>query len=147
MNKKNTSISLFLIIFIFSTIFLNTLAISININNDFVLNNERESALIDFQDISALKSSDNGNPSLDYSSVYQNATTVYRLFESIQFDINASKFANPNYTVMQIYYSNNEVEDFNMDYVSGTNFTYIYTPRYYDPLGFQNVSFSRKSVV
>jgi hypothetical protein len=43
---------------------------------------------------------------------------------------------------MQIYYSNNEVEDFNMDYVSGTNFTYIYTPRYYDPLGFQNVSFS-----
>lgn len=142
MNKKNTSISLFLIIFIFSTIFLNTLAISININNDFVLNNERESALIDFQDISALKSSDNGNPSLDYSSVYQNATTVYRLFESIQFDINASKFANPNYTVMQIYYSNNEVEDFNMDYVSGTNFTYIYTPRYYDPLGFQNVSFS-----
>ena len=142
MNKKNTSISLFLIIFIFSTIFLNTLAISININNDFVLNNERESALIDFQDISALKSSDNGNPSLDYSSVYQNATTVYRLFESIQFDINASKFANPNYTVMQIHYSNNEVEDFNMDYVSGTNFTYIYTPRYYDPLGFQNVSFS-----
>lgn len=142
MNKKNTSISLFLIIFIFSTIFLNTLAISININNDFVLNNERESALIDFQDISALKSSDNGNPSLDYSSVYQNATTVYRLFESIQFDINASKFDNPNYTVMQIHYSNNEVEDFNMDYVSGTNFTYIYTPRYYDPLGFQNVSFS-----
>jgi len=142
MNKKNTSISLFLIIFIFSTIFLNTLAISININNDFVLNTERESALIDFQDISALKSSDNGNPSLDYSSVYQNATTVYRLFESIQFDINASKFANPNYTVMQIHYSNNEVEDFNMDYVSGTNFTYIYTPRYYDPLGFQNVSFS-----
>ena len=142
MNKKNTSISLFLIIFTFTTIFLSTFAISININNDFAFNNERESALIDFQDLSDLKSSDNGNPSLDYSSVYQNATTVYRLFESIQFDINASKFANPNYTVMQIHYSNNEVEDFNMDYVSGTNFTYIYTPRYYDPLGFQNVSFS-----
>ena len=142
MNKKNTSISLFLIIFTFATIFLSTFAISININNDFALNNERESALIDFQDMSALKSSDNGNPSLNYSSVYQNATTVYRLFESIQFDINASNFANPNYTVMQIHYSNNEVEDFSMDYVSGTdNFTYIYTPRYYDPLGFQNVSF------
>ena len=142
MSRKNASISLFLIIFTFATIFLSTLAISIKINHDFTVNNERESVLIDFQDSYALKSSANGNPSLDYSSVYQNVTTVYRLFESIQFDINASKFANPNYTVMQIHYSNNEVEDFNMNYVSGTNFTYIYTPRYYDPLGFQNVSFS-----
>ena len=142
MSRKNAAISLFLIIFTFATIFLSTLAISININNDFAVTNERESVLIDFPDSYALKSSANGNPSLDYSSLYQNVTTVYRLFESIQFDINASKFANPNYTVMQIHYSNNEVEDFNMNYVSGTNFTYIYTPRYYDPLGFQNVSFS-----
>ena len=142
MSRKNTSVSLFLIIFTFATIFLSTLVISINNNHDFEAINERESVLIDFQDSYALKSSANGNPSLDYSSLYQNVTTVYRLFESIQFDINASKFASPNYTVMQIHYSNNEVEDFNMDYVSGTNFTYIYTPRYYDPLGFQNVSFS-----
>ncbi len=142
MSRKNTSVSLFLIIFTFTTIFLSTLAISIKINHDFTVNNERESVIIDFQDSYALKSSANGNPSLDYSSVYQNVTTVYRLFESIQFDINASKFVNPNYTVMQIHYSNNKVEDFNMNFVSGTNFTYIYTPRYYDPLGFQNVSFS-----
>jgi hypothetical protein len=44
---------------------------------------------------------------------------------------------------MQIYYSNDIVENYNMEYVSGTdtNFTYTYTPRYNDPLGFQNVSF------
>ena len=89
-----------------------------------------------------MKSSNNG-PSLSYSSIHQNATSAYRLFESIEFIINASEFFNPNYTIMRIQYSNHDVEDFNMDYVLGTdtNFTYTYTPRYYDHTGFSNVSF------
>ncbi len=124
------------------TLFLNIWAVSININNNFTLNNEAESIHIDFHDKSALKSSDNGNPSLDYSSFHQNATKVYRLFQSIKFNINASKFSNPNYTVMRIRYFNDVEEDFNMNHESGTeNFTYIYTPRYNDHTGLTFVSF------
>ena len=142
MSERKTSTKLFLILFIFATIFLSTWLTSININNGTDLGSEQESALYNFQYVSDLKSSANGD-SLDYSSIHQNRTTAYRLFEPIEFTINASKFSNPNYTIMQIHYSNNDVENFNMEYVSGTdtNFTYTYTPRYYDPLGFQNVSF------
>lgn len=142
MNRKKTSIRLFLIIFTFATILLSTLAASINFNNDFELYTEQENALRDFQGITDLKSSNNGIP-LSYSSIHRNRTSVFRLFESIKFDINASTFINPNYTIMRIHYFNNDVDEFNMDYVSGTdtNFTYTYTPRYYDPTGFSNVSF------
>ncbi len=142
MRKRKPSTKLFLILFTFATLFLSSWLASINTNNGIALGTEQESALFDFQNVPDLKSSANGD-SLDYSSIHQNGTTVYRLFESLEFTINASKFTNPNYTIMQIHYSNNNVEDFNMEYVPGTdtNFTYTYTPRYYDPLGFQNVSF------
>jgi len=142
MNRNNAQIRLFLIVFTFTTIILSTWAVSINFNNDFALNTEQESAFYDFQHMTDLKSSNNELP-LNYSSIHRNTTTVYRLFESIEFTINASTFNYPNYTIMQIYYSNDIVENYNMEYVSGTdtNFTYTYTPRYYDPLGFQNVSF------
>ncbi len=142
MSRRNTSMKLFLVIFAFATLFLSTWLTSINIDNGNDLGSEQESVLYNFQYVTGLKSSANGD-SLDYSSIHQNATTVYRLFESIEFTINASKFTNPNYTIMQISYSNDNVENFTMEFVSGTdtNFTYIYTPRYYDPMGFQNVSF------
>jgi len=142
MNRNNAQIRLFLIVFTFTTIILSTWAVSINFNNDFALNTEQESAFYDFQNITDLKNSNNGLP-LKYSSIHRNATSAFRLFESIKFDINASTFVNPNYTIMRIQYFNNYVEDFNMDYVSGTdtNFTYTYTPRYYDHTGFSNVSF------
>jgi hypothetical protein len=118
------------------------LAVSTNINNNFVFDTEQERIFNDFQDTIDLKSSSNGLH-LNYSSIHQNSSTAYRLFESIEFIINASGFVNPNYTIMQIHYSNDVVESFDMDYVAGTdtNFTYTYTPRYYDPLGFQNVGF------
>ena len=141
MSRKNASIKPFLIIFTFVAIFLCTWAVSINIDNYFALDTEQEGVLYNFQNNFDLKSSDNGEY-LDYSSIHQNTTTVYRLFESIKFDVNASKFANPDYVIMQIYYSNNDVGNFTMENVTGNdNFTYTYTPRYYDPLGFQNVSF------
>ncbi|NVM16288.1 MAG: hypothetical protein HWN80_01125 [Candidatus Lokiarchaeota archaeon] len=141
MSRKNAFKRLFLITFTFTTIFLCTWVISINIENNFAIDTEQESALYNFQYINNLKSSDNGD-SLDYSSIHQNETTAYRLFESIKFDINASKFTNPDYAIMQIRYSNNDVGNFNMVNVTGNdNFTYTYTPRYYDPIGFQNVCF------
>lgn len=142
MNRKHTSISLFLTVITLTTIIFSMLVVSTNINNKFTFDTEQERIFNDYQDTFDLKSSSNGLH-LSYSSIHQNTSTAYRLFESIEFTINASEFVNPNYTIMQIQYSNNVVEDFNMDYVSGTdtNFTYTYTPRYYDPLGFQNVSF------
>jgi hypothetical protein len=142
MSRKRSLIRLFLIVFTFTTIILSAWAVSINSNNDFDLSTEQETALYDFQNKTDLKSSNNGLP-LNYSSIHRNTTTVFRLFESIKFDINASGFVNPNYTIMRIQYFNKDVEDFNMDYMSGTdtNFTYTYTPRYYDHTGFSNVSF------
>ncbi len=140
MIRQKHFISIFLIIFTLTAISFNFWVISISYNSEY-FDNEKISDGSDFNRIFDLRSSDNGNPPLEYTSIFQNATTIYRLFESLQFDINASKFTNPNYTVMQIHYSNNVVEEFNMDPVTGDNFTYTYNPRYDAPLGFSNVSF------
>lgn len=142
MFRQNKSMKLFLIIFTFTTLLFSISVVSINSNTQNTLSSDQQSVLYDFQHTNDLKTSNNVL-TLNYSSIHRNTTSVYRLFESIKFDINASTFTNPNYTIMQIHYSNSMVENFNMDYVSGTdtNFTYTYTPRYYDPLGFQEVSF------
>ncbi|MBY9019694.1 MAG: hypothetical protein KGD67_01455 [Candidatus Lokiarchaeota archaeon] len=122
------------------SIILSIWAISINVSNITVLNDDNDKFLVDFKNDPEVKTSANGN--LDYSDLTQNTSIIYRLFESVKFNINASKFLNPNYTVMQIHYSNRIVEDFNMLNVGGTeNFTYTFTPEYNAPLGFQNVSF------
>ena len=129
-----------MILFTFTAILFNFWVISVNYNSEY-FNNEKISDGSDFNRIFDLKNSDNGNPSLEYTSIFQNATTIYRLFESLQFDINASKFTHSNYTVMQIHYSNNVVDEFNMEHDTVKNFTYIYNPEYDAPLGFHNVSF------
>ena len=122
------------------SIILSIWAISINVNNITTLDNDK--FFVDFTNNPEVKTASNGNPPLDYSDVSQNASTIYRLFESVKFNINASKFNNPNYTVIQIHYSNGVVGDFNMTNVGGTeNFTYTFNPGYNAPLGFQNVSF------
>ena len=124
------------------SIFLGIWAMTINANNITTLDNNSDKFLVDFKNDLDVKTANNGNPSLDYSAVSQNASIIYRLFESIEFKINASKFAIPNYTIMQIHYSNGDVEDFNMINDVGTeNFTYTYKPMYNAPLDFQNVSF------
>ncbi|NHJ21118.1 MAG: hypothetical protein EAX91_09260 [Candidatus Lokiarchaeota archaeon] len=142
MNRKAGTIRLLLIIFAFMTILLPMWACSTVINNNFILNFEQKGIFSDSPDTMELKSSANENP-ISYSSIFRNSTSAYRLFESIKFTINASAFLDPNYTIIEIHYSNNMVENFNMDYVLGTNtnFTYTYTPRYNDPLGFQEVSY------
>ena len=124
------------------SIILSIWAMTVSTSNIATLNNNNDKFLVDFKNDPEVKSASNGNPSLDYSAVSQNASIIYRLFESVKFNINASKFANPNYTVMQIHYSNGFVDDFNMVNVGGTeNFTYTFKPEYNAPLGFQNVSF------
>lgn len=124
------------------SIILSIWAISINVNNITTLDNDNDKFLVDFKNNPELKTAANGNPPLNYSDVSQNASMIYRLFESVKFNINASNFANSNYTVMQIHYSNGVVDDFNMINVGGTeNFTYTFKPEYNAPLGFQNVSF------
>ena len=140
MIRQKYFISIFLVLFTFTAILFNFWVISINYNSEY-FNSEKISDGSDFNLISDLKNSDNGNPSLDYTSIFQNETTIYRLFESLQFDINASKFTHANYTIMQIHYSNNAVEEFSMDPITGNNFTYTYSPVYDAPLGFHNVSF------
>jgi hypothetical protein len=142
MNRKNTPIRLLLIIFTFTTILLPMWACSTVIDNNFILNVEHKEISFGSPDTIDLKSSANGDP-LSYSSIFRNSTSAYRLFESIKFTINSSAYLDPNYTIIQIHYSNNKVENFDMDYVLGTdtNFTYTYTPRYNDPLGFQEVGF------
>ena len=124
------------------SIILSIWAVTISVSNIATLDNDNEKFLVDFKNDPDVKTASNGNPSLDYSAMSQNASMIYRLFESIKFNINASKFTNPNYTVMQIHYSNDVVGDFNMINVGGTeNFTYTFKPEYNAPLGFQNVSF------
>ena len=140
MIRQKHFISIFLVLFTFTAILFNFWVISINYNSEY-FNNEKISDDSDFNSIFDLKNSDNGNPPLEYTSIFQNATTIYRLFETIKFDINASKFTNPNYTVMQIHYENNVVEEFNMDPDTDNNFTYTYNPGYDAPLGFHNVSY------
>jgi len=140
MTRQKHFISIFLVLITFTAILFNFWVISINYNSENFYN-EKISDGSDFNSIFDLKNSDNGNPPLEYTSIFQNATTIYRLFESLQFDINASKFTNPNYTVMQIHYSNNVVDEFNMDHDPENNFTYTYSPGYDAPLGFHNVSF------
>ncbi len=140
MIRQKHFISIILVIFTFTAILFNFWVISINYNSEY-FNNEKISDGSDFNSIFDLKSADNGNPPLDYTSFFQNRTTIYRLFEPIKFEINASKFTNPNYTVMEIHYSNNVVEEFNMVHNIETNFTYTYNPGYDAPLGFHNVSF------
>jgi len=140
MIRQKHFISFFLILFTFTAILFNFWVISINYNSEH-FNNEKISDGSDFNSIFDLKNSDNGNPPLNYSSIHSNATTIYRLIKSIKFDINASYFTEANYTVMQIHFSNNVVEEFNMDPVPENNFTYTYNPEYDAPLGFHNVSF------
>ncbi len=140
MIRQKHFISIFLILFTFTAILFNFWVISINYNNEY-FNNEKISDGSDFNSIFDLKNSDNGNPSLNYSEFFQNKTTIYRLIEPIKFDVNASKFTNPNYTVIQIHYSNKVIEEFNMSYVTQENFTYTYNARYDAPLDFHKVSF------
>ncbi|MFX0058030.1 MAG: hypothetical protein ACFE85_01405 [Candidatus Hodarchaeota archaeon] len=125
---KTILILTFINIICLSTILVNINNIAIHSENDHILFNSK------------LISSSNGQ-ALPYASISRNSSTVYRLFESIQFDINTSDFTNANYSIMQLQYENNEFKNFTMEHTTGANFSYTYTPEYDAPKGFCNVSF------
>jgi hypothetical protein len=138
MNKQNKKLGLILTIILISAICSSFVSFFVNFqidNNDGVIE--------DFDNyVDDLKTSDNGNPPLSYSSFYQNTSSVYRLLESIKFNIDVSDFAYANYSIIKVDYPDDTVENFDMEHVSGTNnFTYTYSPKYNALLGFHNVTF------
>lgn len=78
---------------------------------------------------------------LAYSDIDQNASHVYRWFDSINFTVYTSKFPDANYTIMQISFYNGSVEYYNMVSVGNNESFYEYKPRYNAPQGMHNVSF------
>jgi len=85
--------------------------------------------------------------SLNYSNIWQNASSAYRLFESVKFEVNTTNFVGVNKTIMQFELNNDSIREYQMEWMPGTdNFTFIYTPEYDVPLGFHNISFIVKDV-
>lgn len=78
---------------------------------------------------------------LTYSAITKNDTVVYRLFESVNFTVNASLFSDVDHVKMQISFSNGSTQIFNMIPIGGNNYSYEYNPGYKAPLNSQNVSF------
>ncbi|MFX1494837.1 MAG: hypothetical protein ACFFBZ_11190 [Promethearchaeota archaeon] len=135
-NYKNFIKSTF-ILFIFLGIFFNLVLITQN-NNYSNLNNKnylKEENLID------IRTSQNGKKALNYSSITRNNTIIYRFFDSIKFTVNVSGFDDVKYTYMQIDFSNRSVGQFNMSFIETDIYSYVYSPKSFAPLEFQNVSF------
>jgi len=79
---------------------------------------------------------------LDYSDIERNDTYLYRLFESVNFTVNASKFSDVDHVRLEISFKNGPIESYDMIPIgSGDNYYYIYKPGYGAPLGLHNVSF------
>jgi len=74
-------------------------------------------------------------------AIIQNATSVYRLFESINFTLNTLEYSDIDYTRIQISFTNGSNIDYDMTLVDMNEYYYEYRPEYNAPLGFQNVSF------
>jgi len=124
---------------------LCSISIPENRNNRYIVDIKQD--FVDSFNGNLPLSADDPTKSLNYSSIYQNATVVRRVFESIKFEVNISDFWDDggNYTEIQFSFTNNTVVNLPMINDTGTgktgNFTYIFTPRNNAPLGFQNVSF------
>lgn len=78
---------------------------------------------------------------LEHSKIEPNATSIYRLFESISFTVNTSQYNYTYSTYIQISYPNNSVEEFNMSNLGPDQYYYEYKPKYNAPLGLYNISF------
>jgi len=61
------------------SIILSIWAMTISVSNVATFNNENDKFLVDFKSNPEVKTASNGNPSLDYSAVSQNASIIYRL--------------------------------------------------------------------
>ena len=131
-NRKNLGITL--ILFIIMNAFFGVFLV--HFSNSPVLN---------------MKVEDKGNiphnpvladgPPLAHYAIIQNATSVYRLFESINFTLNTFGYSNIVSTLMEISFTNGSTVNYNMAIVGSNEYYYEYRPEYNAPLGFQNVSF------
>ncbi len=139
LNKKQLQHVLIISLIIIS-IFFSIASISEYSKQEY---NSRENRVNEIFNIKQLpKTANIQKKALNYSDLHQNATQIRRVFDSINFTLNASGFAGANFTLMQISFTNNTVRNFTMLHINyTTNFTYTYTPEYNAPLGRQNVSF------
>jgi len=137
--KRKNPISIFIILFLLSALFVNVAIISsnnqINENNKFL--NEKE---IKFKPKTA-----NGLKPLNYSNIHRNATIIYRgfyqYFRSVNFTVNASAFGVVGSMNIQISFPDKTIGTYAMTPLTGNNYTYTYTPAYNAPLGFHEVRF------
>lgn len=89
-----------------------------------------------------IKLAQNKIKSLNYSAITRDKEEIYRLFESVEFTVNVSGFDNVKETFMQIDFSNSSRVEYNMSKIVEPDiYSYVYSPKSYAPLGFQNVSF------
>ncbi len=133
-----------LALFIITGIVL-VLALNSNDSNSFTVSKDDEfnlnaKNLEDFNSKIKPKLSSNEIP-LPYDNITRNTTIVRRVFESINITIDVSGFQGANITYMEITFTNNSVNEYNMSKVGPMLFSYTYSPEYYAPLGFQTVSF------
>ena len=136
-NYKNFIKNTFLL-FLFLGIFFNLVLITQNnnyLNLEDIDHHPNEENLID------IRPSQNGNKALNYSSITRNDSVIYRFFDSIKFTVNVSGFDNVKYTFMQIDFSNRSVGNYNMSFIETDIYSYVYSPKSFAPLEFQNVSF------
>lgn len=119
-----------LILFIVMSFFLGFASISLN-----------NSQVINYTQNMEQKMPEIAQPALSYGAISQNATRIYRLFESVNFTINTFNLGDSDYAKMQISFSNSSTKFFDMIFIGNNKFRCEYRPEYNAPLGFQNVSF------
>ena len=125
----------FLVILLFSVIILSLFSIFTTLNHKYDTNIDDSNLPLNIRPA-------NGKLPLQYSLISQNVSNVYRLFESIEFEIDTSDFTDVDSSIMQIHFSNNTIQNFTMEIVGATNnYTFVYNPEYNAPIGFQRVSF------
>ena len=131
--KTNRHFYVALILFIMLNVSLSVYLIQ---NNDYPTSNNNLDDLFQPNDP---KVSD--GPPLSYIAIDQNATTIYRLFESVNFSIDTFFYPNADHALIQIEFSNGSIIDYGMQQTSTDEYSYEFQPKYNAPLGFQNVSF------
>ncbi|MFX1488109.1 MAG: hypothetical protein ACFFBI_03110, partial [Promethearchaeota archaeon] len=80
-------------------------------------------------------------PPIAYYAIDRNATTIYRLYESINITLDAFSFPDTDHAFMEISFTNGTIRNYTMDASDIHEYSYEYKPKYNAPLGFQNVSF------
>ncbi|MFX0037384.1 MAG: hypothetical protein ACFE9I_17315 [Candidatus Hermodarchaeota archaeon] len=129
---KNRYKIIILVIFILFGLYFNSNLISLNDFEPIEYYEDNNKHIINPKLAVALK----------YSDIHQNATTIYRLFESINFTIDTSNdFPDATNIKMEIQFSNNSIRNYDMTEVATDEFYYEYVPEYNAPLEIQNVSF------